>query len=77
MDKIQDFILEKTDLLLQKNKKIFQIDKYRFKFLGEGSFGIIYKVTGNGINIIVKIMKKEDSEPKKCLKIKKKLLKNI
>lgn len=73
MDKIQDFILEKTDLLLQKNKKIFQIDKYRFKFLGEGSFGIIYKVTGNGENIIVKIMKKEDSEPKKCLKIKEKI----
>lgn len=73
MDKIQDFILEKTDLLLQKDNKIFQLDKYRFKFLGEGSFGIIYKVTGHGKNIIVKIMKKEDSEPKKCQKIKEKI----
>ena len=73
MEKIQNFILERIDLLLQKEKKIFQLDKYRFRFLGEGSFGIIYKVTGEGNNIIVKIMKKEDSEPKKCLKIKEKI----
>ena len=73
MEKIQNFILGKLDLLLKKEKTIFQLDKYRFRFLGEGSFGIIYKVTGEGNNIIVKIMKKEDSEPKKCLKIKEKI----
>ena len=73
MEEIQNFILGKIDLLLQKEKTIYQLDKYRFKFLGEGSFGIIYKVTGDGNNIIVKIMKKEDGEPKKCLKIKEKI----
>ena len=58
MEKIQNFISGKIDLLLQKNKKIFKLERYRFKFLGEGSFGIIYKVMGEGNTIIVKIMKK-------------------
>ena len=76
MENIEKFVLKNTDILLQdsqKNIKRFKIGKYKFHFMGEGSFGVIYKITGDGKNIIIKIMKKEDAEPKKCLKIKEKI----
>ena len=60
-------------LISRKNEKKFYIENYQFKFMGEGSFGIIYKVSGNGKEIIIKIMKNQDREPRKCLKIKKKI----
>ena len=66
-------ILKNLDKLLEKNNENkFSEDGIRFKFLGEGSFGIVYRATGEN-DIIVKVMKKPDQEPRKCLKIKQKV----
>lgn len=66
-----------NELIERKNEEKFSIDGIRFKKLGEGSFGIVYRATENE-DLIVKIMKtrennQPDEEPKKCLKIKQKI----
>ena len=70
---METLILGKLDELLDKtNENKFSKDGIRFKFLGEGSFGVVYRATGEK-DIIVKVMKKPDQEPRKCLKIKQKV----
>jgi serine/threonine protein kinase len=66
-----------NELIERKNEEKFSIDGIRFKKLGEGSFGIVYRATENK-DLIVKIMKtrennQPDEEPRKCLKIKQKI----
>ena len=75
---MEKIILKRVNELIErKNEAKFSIDGIRFKTLGEGSFGIVYRATGTK-DIIVKIMKKKensepDQEPRKCLKIKQKV----
>ena len=69
-----DFIFNNSEQILSKStKNLFFIDNYRFKILGEGSFGIVYKVQYQNKVFIAKIMKKENDESKKIEDIKKKI----
>lgn len=54
-------------------KKSFYLDNYRFTLLGEGTFGMVFKVIFDNKTFIAKIMKKEDDEPKKLHKLLKKI----
>ena len=79
-----DFIYKNAQILLNKvesldklsRKRSFILDintDYRFYILGEGSFGIVLKVIFGTETFVVKIMKKEDEEPKKLSKLQKKI----
>jgi serine/threonine protein kinase len=76
-----NFIFENAQQILNKihsandySKKIpFQMGDYRLKLLGEGSFGIVFKVIFKNTTFIAKIMKKEDDEPQKIVKLVKKI----
>lgn len=76
-----NFIYENADEILKKavdsnysgfNTK-FMIGEYRFIVLGEGTFGIVLKVFYKDQIFIAKIMKKEDDEPQKIIKLMKKI----
>lgn len=76
-----DFIFENGQKILNKieslniysKKSVFQMGEYRFKLLGEGTFGMVFKVIYRNTTFIAKIMKKEDDEPRKILKMLKKI----
>jgi serine/threonine protein kinase len=69
-----DFIFQNTDLILEKkNQNTFTIEGYRFKLVGEGTFGIVFKIIYKEHTFIAKIMKNPDPEPEKLKNIKDKI----
>jgi serine/threonine protein kinase len=76
-----DFVFENAQQILNQissrndfNKKLaFQMGEYRFKLLGEGTFGVVFKVIYRNDTFIAKIMKNDDDEPRKILKMVKKI----
>ena len=67
------FIFENArNILNRKEEKVFSLNGYRFKFLGEGTYGVVFKVIFGRNIFIAKIMKKIDTEPETLEKIKRK-----
>lgn len=67
------FIFENArNILNRKEEKVFSLNGYRFKVLGEGTYGVVFKVIFGKKTFIAKIMKKTDTEPETLEKIKKK-----
>jgi serine/threonine protein kinase len=68
-----DFIFQNTELILEKTQNTFTIGGYRFKLVGEGTFGVVFKIIYKEHVFIAKIMKKPDPEPEKLKNIKDKI----
>ena len=59
----------------EHNKNIkFKINNLvEFKYMGSGTYGDVLKVSYKDYSLILKILKRESDEPKRCRKIKKKI----
>lgn len=68
-----DFIVKNLDIIKEQTDKTFYIDQYRFTLLGEGTYGIVFKVIFKSNIFVIKIMKKMNDEHLKLKNLKSKI----